>query len=411
MNVATPPVFKRKKLYGTRIFFGKIAAFAANGWEYVKRTYQEGKHLRNYLRGLRQCKTRKPGWTILKEMYLVTRKWKTLPLNYFRNALYDKRTPYADEFLSFIPEPVLFTRYMPILSPFKYRVLVQNKYFFHQLLKSYDIDSPSKVIWSFAGTIYGEHGAILNEDELTRELAVHVGETLVLKSQQGSNSNALQFVAVVRGNKTLQLEAGNGVLYGYAELRAAYNLFGDWQLEEVVRQHPVVSAIYPHSVNTVRIVTLAYPDGDTQILAALMHMGRMGLIIDSANAGGIHVHIDVETGQFLNTAYSIIDNATYTVHPDTGHPFAGVVLPFWNEIVSIAKRGAALFMQTHTIAWDIAIGEVGPIVIEGNPTWNPGTMERGSFPKGDHIIAAAAAWRTSQKRMKVDAGNDKKMIA
>ena len=399
MNVATPPIFKKKKSYGTRKLFRNIAALIANSCVYVKRTYQEGRHLRNYLRGLRQCQTRKPYRTILKEMYQVTRKWKTLPLNYFKNALYDQRTPYAEQFLAFIPEPVLFTRYMPILSPTKYRILMHNNYFFNQLLRSYDIDSPSIVLWSFARTIYGENGAILNDDELTRELAVHVGETLVLKSQHGSSGNAIKFVSVVRGDNTLQLEAGNGVSYGYAELRAAYNLLGDWQLEEAVRQHPLVSAIYPHSINWVRIVTLTYPDGEIQILAALMHMGRSGSIINNACAGGIHVHIDINTGEFLNRAYSKTDNATYTVHPDTGHPFPGVVLPFWNEIVSIAKRGAALFMQTHTIAWDIAIGEVGPIVIKGNPTWNPGTMERGSFPKGDRIIAAAAAWQATQKRV------------
>lgn len=327
---------------------------------------------------------------------MVTRKWKTLPLNYFRNALYDQRTPHADEFLSFIPEPALFTRYMPILSPVKYRILVHNKYLFNQLLRSHGIDSPSLVIWSFARTIYAKQGAILSQDELTRALGSHAGGTLVLKPQHGSNGRAIEFLSVVKRGKKLLLETGLGVFYGYTELLAAYNRLSDWQLEEAIRQHPVVSAIYPYSVNTVRIVTLAYPDGQTRILAALMRMGRKGSNIDNASAGGIHVHIDAATGEFMNVAYSKTDNATYSAHPDTGHSFAGVTLPFWHEIVAIAKRGAALFMQTHTIAWDIAISEAGPIVIEGNPTWNPGTMERGSFPKGDLIIAAAEAWRANQ---------------
>lgn len=331
-------------------------------------------------------------------MCLVTRKWKTLPFNYFRNALYDRSTPYTDEFLSFIPEPVLFTRYMEILSPAKYRILVHNKYFFHQLLKSYGIESPSLAIWSFARTIYGKNGAILNEHDLTRALTYHVGETMVFKPQHGSNGKAIEFVSVVKSGPTVQLETSHGAAYGFGELRAAYDRQGDWQLEKAVRQHPVVSAIYPNSVNTVRIVTLADPNGQIQILATLMRMGRKGSIIDNASAGGIHVHIDADTGQFLHPAYSKTDNETYSEHPDTGHPFAGVSLPFWEEAVAIAKRGAGLFMQTHTIAWDIAIGKAGPIVIEGNPTWNPGTMERGSSPKGNHIIAMAEAWKACQRR-------------
>ena len=386
---------RRKKLYRTRAFFGKIAASSASSWEYVKRTYQEGKHIRSYLRGFRQCKTRKPWRILLKELFLVSRKWKTLPLNYFRNALYDLRTPHVKEYLSFIPEPALFTRYMPILSPVEYRILVHNKYTFNQLLKLYGIDSPALVLWSFARTIYANHGTILNQDDLTRALDGLEGERLVLKPQNGSNGNAVEFLTIGKSGDKLLLEAEHGRVYDHAELLAAYNRIGEWQLEAAVKQHPVVSAIYPHSVNTVRIVTLSYPDGKIKILAALMRMGRNGSIIDNASAGGIHIHIDAATGNFKHTAYSKTDNATFTEHPDTGHPFAGVVLPFWNEVVAIAKRGSALFMQTHTIAWDIAITEAGPIVIEGNPTWNPGTMERGSFPKGDLIIAAAEAWRVN----------------
>ena len=285
---------------------------------------------------------------------------------------------------------------MPILSPEKYRVIVHNKYFFHQLLELNGIDSPPLAIWSFSRVIYGTHGVIANDGDLTRALEDHVGETLVLKPQHLSDGKAIEFLSVVRRGRKVQPEAGPGTAYGYAELRAAGGRLRDWQLEEAIKQHPVVAAIYPGSVNTVRIVTLAYPDGQTRILAALMRMGRKGSKIDNASAGGIHVHIDVDTGQFLDPAYSKTDNATYTEHPDTGHPFAGVTLPYWGEIVAVARRGAGLFMQTHTIAWDIAIGESGPIVIEGNPTWNPGTMERGSSPKGDIIIAAAEAWRAHE---------------
>lgn len=392
-TAANPPAVKRKKLYRTRIFLSSIATAAATGWEYVKRTYQEGKHIRDYLRGFRQCSTRKPMGTILNEMYLVARKWKILPFNYFRNALYDRTTPHADEFLSFMPEPVLFTRYMPILSPLKHRVLIHNKYFFHQLLKSYGIDSPSLAVWSFARTLYSKDGVILSEEEFNRALDDHIGEVLVLKPQHLSNGKSIEFVSVVKNGRNLMLAVADGPAYGYSELRAACDRLGDWQLETAVIQHPMVAAIYPHSVNTARVVTLGYPDGRTGILAALMRMGRNGSKIDNASAGGLHVHIDVDTGQFLGPAYSKTDNATYASHPDTGHPFAGVALPFWDDVIATALRGAGLFMQTHTIAWDIAIGEAGPIVIEGNPTWNPGTMERGSFPKGDLIIAAAEAWR------------------
>ncbi len=404
---AGAPVVHRKKFRRMRDFLAGVAHACETGWEYTKRTYQEGKHIRAFWQGYRACRTRKPLGQTLKELYLVARKWKILPFNYFRNALYDRNTPYADAFLSFMPEPVLFTRYMPILSPLKHRVLIHNKYFFHQLLTSYGIDSPSIALWSFDGTIYCKDGVVLSESDLTRALDDHVGETRVLKPQHLSNGKSVEFVSVVHRGRNLCLEMGDGTARAYAELRAACDQLGDWQLEAAVIQHPAVAAVYPDSVNTARIVTLSYPDGRTEILAALMRMGRNGSKIDNASAGGLHAHIDVESGQFLGPGYSKTDNATYTHHPDTGHAFAGVALPYWDEVVAVALRGSGLFMQTHTIAWDIAIGETGPIVIEGNPTWNPGTMERGSYPKGDLIIAAADAWqshRSASDRTKRQSG-------
>ena len=59
MSAITPPVIKRRKLYRTRIFLGGIAGFVANSWEYVKRTYQEGKHIRKLSAGIEAMRNAK----------------------------------------------------------------------------------------------------------------------------------------------------------------------------------------------------------------------------------------------------------------------------------------------------------------------------------------------------------------
>lgn len=384
---------KRRKFYNTRAFLETSTGFFESLGEYVIRTYREGKYLPNYWRGFRLCQTRKPLWTMFGEIWQMAKKWKILPFNYFRNALYDLKTPHHEKYLSFMPEPVLFTRYMPILSPVEYRMLVHNKYFFHQLLKSYGMASPHLMLWSFAKMMYSDDGLVQNDHGVAKALEPYIGESVVFKSQLGARGENVRFLSVDKHNGKIRLRGEGGMSYDFTQLRTECRRLGDWQLEEEVKQHSHVSAIYPSSVNTVRIVTLNYPDGQTKVLAALMRMGRNGSKIDNASAGGIHAHIDVEKGQFLVPAYSKNDNATFTEHPDTHHPFAGVTLPLWEEILDTVMRGAKLFMQTHTIAWDVAISVDGPVIIEGNPTWNPGTMERGSYPKGDHIIAAAEAWR------------------
>jgi hypothetical protein len=395
----------RRKLYHTRAAFARASALLESGSEYVIRTYREGKYIRNYVRGLRRCQSRKSWRQMLVEIAQVAWKWKILPFNYFRNALYDRTTPYNERFLAFMPEPVLFTRFMPVLSPPDYRILVHNKYFFHELLQAYGIPAPELVAWSFSRTLYGHDGVIRDDHALCRALEKSDAGALVLKSQGGARGERIEFVAVSRNGGDPQLRNERGEVYDYAKLWAKCDRLGDWLLEERVRQHPSVSALYDGSVNTVRIVTLCYPDGETRILAALMRMGQKGSSVDNASAGGIHAHLDFERGQLLAPAYCKNDNATYAEHPDTGHPIAGFAVPYWDEVVNTVTRAAKRFVQTHTIAWDVAISERGPVVIEGNPTWNPGTMERGSYPKGDLIIAAAEAWKRSQHPERTPAGS------
>ena len=364
--------------------------------EFIVRTRREGLHIASYASALVKCPTRKPWPQIALEMLLITRKWKVLPLNYLRQALYDTKTPYADQFLSFIPEPALFIRCMPVLSPGKFRIIVRNKFIFRELLDYHGAATSQLALWSYSGTLYGKDGVIRDDGSLSAALKGFVGGTLVLKCQLGARGENIHFLSVAESGSGPRLIDPDGKVYDYQRLHAWSLPDNDLLLEEKVVQHKRISEIYPDSVNTVRIVTLNFPDGRTEFLCALMRIGRNGSRVDNASAGGIHVHIDVARGELTELAYCKTENSVFPAHPDTGFVFRGTKLPFWSEILSTLDRLAKAIMQVHTVAWDVAITETGPLIIEGNPTWNPGTMERGSYPKGDLILAATEAWVASQ---------------
>ena len=58
--------------------------------------------------------------------------------------------------------------------------------------------------------------------------------------------------------------------------------------QELVKQHPAISEIYPHSINTIRIISHVDKDAQSHIISAFMRFGRGGNFIDNAK-GRRHV--------------------------------------------------------------------------------------------------------------------------
>lgn len=137
------------------------------------------------------------------------------------------------------------------------------------------------------------------------------------------------------------------------------------ELEEILQQHPAVSAIYPGAVNTVRMVTLLRPDGTVHLLAAMFRISRCK-IVDNFNSGGMVVPVDPDTG--VVTAYALDkEKNVYEVHPSTGTPIPGFHFPDWEQAKLLVERAARLIPEVGYVGWDVCFTPDGPCLIEGNP--------------------------------------------
>lgn len=146
---------------------------------------------------------------------------------------------------------------------------------------------------------------------------------------------------------------------------------GRYLMQEFVTQHPLMSSLHPQSINTIRLLTVrGLKDGQVHLLPSILRVGTGESIVDNTSQGGIAVGIDLDTGYlkpygFYKPRYGL----KVAEHPDSHIRFADFRIPFFEE----AKRQAAYFHSmlpgVHSIGWDIAIGEQGPIFIEGNDNW------------------------------------------
>lgn len=135
-------------------------------------------------------------------------------------------------------------------------------------------------------------------------------------------------------------------------------------LEDYIVQHPLISAIYPYSVNTIRVMTIL-KGNDVHIIFAAIRIGNNGKVVDNINNGGLASPVDIDTGEILFPGYDK-DGNEYAVHPMTKHPIKGFMIPFWKEAVEMVKEAALVTPELRYCGWDVAITENGPLFVEAN---------------------------------------------
>lgn len=136
-------------------------------------------------------------------------------------------------------------------------------------------------------------------------------------------------------------------------------------VEQVIDQHDDIAAIYPNSVNTLRIVTILKEDGTADAVFSSIRIGNHGSFVDNLNSGGMSALIDTSTGTIIKAGEDK-DLITYDTHPMTGKPIVGFTIPLFDKAIAFCKEAATVVPQIRYVAWDVAMTNEGPELIEGN---------------------------------------------
>lgn len=201
-----------------------------------------------------------------------------------------------------------------------------------------------------------------------------VGEAILLSS--GDNRLFCKPLGGECGKGIFVLDIKNGQLYVGKE-KITYNQLLDrlgqerFLLQDFVVQHEEMSRLHPQSINTIRLVTVrSLKDGCLHVMPSIMRIGAGDSVVDNTSQGGLAVGINLESGYLKKFGFYKPKYGTkVTEHPDSHIVFEDFKIPFFEEAVRQAKLMHSMLPDIHSIGWDIAIGEDGPIFIEGNDNW------------------------------------------
>ena len=169
---------------------------------------------------------------------------------------------------------------------------------------------------------------------------------------------------------------------GDADLRALFNqLFaeietenGHWNsgtdngvlVEELIEQGEEMAVLHPASVNSVRMYTINFGDGDIRMWYPCIRIGTGGNFIAAGAVGSILAGINIGTG-VVDSPGADEFGRTILVHPDTHIPIKGIRIPRWRQLCQKAIEMAERVPTLRYVGWDFVYDKNKEwIVMEGN---------------------------------------------
>lgn len=184
-----------------------------------------------------------------------------------------------------------------------------------------------------------------------------------------------------QGKGVLKIKADNG--------KAIEELLIDikksaYVVEGVIKQDPIIAAINPSSVNTVRAYTLLKRNGETEIIGIMLRVGRKGSHVDNWGAGGVGYDFDIETGVCVGYGRDK-KNRPYIYHPSSDVQMVGFKLPNYETLRKTIIELSQLVPAARFVGFDIAITPNGYELVEMNCPGGHDFLQAFGKPYGDFL--------------------------
>ncbi len=261
------------------------------------------------------------------------------------------------------------------VNPDHCRPLVEDKLLFHRECAAAGLPTPPllAILSSRAPRDAGGFELLTDLDAVLAYFRSRGEVRLILKPRNDALGTGVRFLAL-KGGDAFDLAGRPIDVPAFAE-----SLHGDMQRDDYLVQafvppHPLVAQLGSgRALATIRIVTLAQPDGCT-LPYALLRIPAGDNVCDNFSGGtrgNLIAPVDIATGR-LGPAWGRRNPALahalerFERNPDTGNPIAGEYVPDWGEIAGLARRASAAFPDLPLLGWDIAPSADGVVIIESN---------------------------------------------
>jgi Sugar-transfer associated ATP-grasp len=139
--------------------------------------------------------------------------------------------------------------------------------------------------------------------------------------------------------------------------------------QEMLAPHPELAALIGRRVSTVRLIILLEDETPTPaILHALWKIPVGDHPADNFwRPGNLLAALDAADGCITRVIQGVgPDQRELERHPDGGGELKGAIFPEWSALIALGLEAATVFPGLRMQAWDIALTDRGPVLVEVN---------------------------------------------
>jgi Sugar-transfer associated ATP-grasp len=313
--------------------------------------------------GSRERKTLRQQWQDTRALWA---RYRCVPYHYVKHRLYERSA--RPDFIDYLPAK-LIQRFRRDRNPRSHVRMLNDKLETIRVLAGTGIRCVGTLFSVSAdGTVLRGDGAVVGAGAAAEALRAQGGTLFV---------------------KPIDSRGGYGAFrIGAAEIDAALvGSMGNVVIQPVLCNHPIIEALNPGALNTLRICSLV-EDGRCTLIAACLRVAQGKAVVDNWSQGSFAIGVDLTSGALNQTGVTKAEHGRQVcaVHPDTGVRFGSITLPWWRETLELAER-AALGLQPHvTLGLDIAITPQGPVFVEANEAGDFFFLQEACGPLGRTLL-------------------------
>lgn len=156
-------------------------------------------------------------------------------------------------------------------------------------------------------------------------------------------------------------------------------------VEPLIIQHAELLQYSPHCVNPLRIRTV-YHKGNFEVISIYICFGGHNAYWANGVSSGAMVALN-SNGQCISDVFCEMPgkDGRSQYLPDSEIPVSNIIVPGVKQAIDLALAAHKTLPQIHSIGWDVAVTDDGPIIIEGNSDYGPVTYQYISG-KGERAI-------------------------